>query len=325
MYVVGFDIGGTKSAVLIAKIAQGKVDFLSRSQICTEGSWQSVLDRLCEIYERQLALLELSKQDISAAGVSCGGPLNSGKGLILSPPNLPGWDNAPVCAYLGERLGVPVRLMNDADACAVAEWKFGAGAGKKNMIFLTFGTGLGAGLILNGALYSGTNDMAGEVGHVRLEKDGPVGYNKAGSFESFCSGAGIRQIAQKYAAKCLNHGDSVSFCRDADFIPKIDAKRVIECAEEGHEDAIAILRETGAYFGKGLAILVDILNPELIVAGSVFVRAHKFLYDSAMETLKTEALGASLSVCRLAPAMLGEKIGDYAAVVAATRGQDEII
>lgn len=85
------------------------------------------------------------------------------------------------------------------------------------------------------------------------------------------------------------------------------------------------MRETGAYFGKGLAILVDILNPELIVAGSVFVRAHKFLYDSAMETLKTEALGASLSVCRLAPAMLGEKIGDYAAVVAATRGQDEII
>lgn len=80
--------------------------------------------------------------------------------------------------------------MNDADACAVAEWKFGAGAGKKNMIFLTFGTGLGAGLILNGALYSGTNDMAGEVGHVRLEKDGPVGYNKAGSFESFAAARG---------------------------------------------------------------------------------------------------------------------------------------
>ena len=145
MYVVGFDIGGTKCAVLIAKIAQGKVDFLSRSQICTEGSWQSILDRLCEIYECQLALLELSKQDITAAGVSCGGPLSSEKGLILSPPNLPGWDSVPVCAYLGERLGVPVRLMNDADACAVAEWKFGAGAGKKNMIFLTFGTGLGAG------------------------------------------------------------------------------------------------------------------------------------------------------------------------------------
>lgn len=84
-----------------------------------------------EIYECQLALLELSKQDITAAGVSCGGPLSSEKGLILSPPNLPGWDSVPVCAYLGERLGVPVRLMNDADACAVAEWKFGAGAGKK--------------------------------------------------------------------------------------------------------------------------------------------------------------------------------------------------
>ena len=132
-----------------------------------------------------------------AIGITCGGPLDSKKGLIMSPPNLPKWDKIPITKIIEDNFNVPVFLQNDANACALAEWRFGAGKGTNNMIFLTFGTGLGAGLILDGRLYAGTNNLAGEIGHIRLAKDGPLGYDKKGSFEGFCSGAGIARLAKK--------------------------------------------------------------------------------------------------------------------------------
>src|SRR5690606_15592063 len=140
---------------------------------------------------------------LAAIGISCGGPLDSRRGVILSPPNLPGWDRIPVVEVFQQAFKVPVALQNDANAGALAEWLWGAGRGSHNMIFLTFGTGMGAGLILNGQLYSGTNDLAGEVGHIRLAPDGPVGYGKAGSFEGFCSGGGIKQLATDRAKMAL--------------------------------------------------------------------------------------------------------------------------
>ena len=136
---------------------------------------ESTLRRVEEIIE--------SADTICAIGISCGGPLDCARGRILSPPNLPGWDEVPVVSRLADRFGVPVRLANDADACALAEWRFGAGRGTQNMIFLTFGTGLGAGLILDGRLYRGASSSAGEVGHIRMAVDGPLGYGKRGSLE----------------------------------------------------------------------------------------------------------------------------------------------
>lgn len=181
----GLDIGGTKCALVTGN---DQCHVLSRFQVATRdyAHWEEVLT----------ALLEHAPQDPpEAIGISCGGPLDSRQGLILSPPNLPGWDNVPITAWLRQRTGAPAYLQNDANACALAEWRFGAGRGCQNMIFLTFGTGLGAGFILNGKLYAGANDMAGEVGHVRAAPDGPVGYGKRGSFEGFCSGGGIAQLS----------------------------------------------------------------------------------------------------------------------------------
>ena len=177
---LGLDLGGTKCA-LVTGTKDCRV--LSRDEIRTADfpDWRDALDAL---------LRRAPRGPFRAVGVSCGGPLDPSRGLILSPPNLPGWDDVPIVQTLEERLGAPAFLQNDANACALAEWRFGAGKGCENMIFLTFGTGFGAGLILDGRLYTGTNDMAGEVGHVRAEKDGPEGYGKRGSFEGFCSGAG---------------------------------------------------------------------------------------------------------------------------------------
>ncbi len=316
MYNAGFDIGGTKCAVLLADADDSQVRFVFREEIPTRGTWKEILDALCSLFKQKCAEYSIPSDALARAGISCGGPLDCEKGIICSPPNLPGWDAVPVCDYLQEKLGVVAALMNDADAGAVAEWRYGAGRGAKNMIFLTFGTGLGAGLILGGKLYCGTNGMAGEIGHVRLEKSGPVGYGKKGSCEGFCSGGGLRQIARRYAEKAFREGKSVSFCENEAVLGNVDAKKVVRCAETGAEDAKQILAECGRNFGRTLAILVDILNPEVIVGGSIFLRAYRFLYPYTMETLRQEAIARSVDACRVVPSQLQEKIGDYAAIVA---------
>ena len=139
----------------------------------------------------------------------------------MCPPNLPDWDNVPLVEMTEKRLGIKTILQNDANACAVAEWKFGAGRGTRNMVFLTFGTGMGAGLILDGRLYSGTNDMAGEVGHIRLAPKGPLGYGKKGSFEGFCSGGGIADLAKQTVLNKLSQGlNNLSVTNISNFLKK---------------------------------------------------------------------------------------------------------
>ena len=238
----------------------------------------------------------------------------------MSPPNLPGWDDIHIVDMLKEEFGVPVFLQNDADACALAEWKFGAGQGTKNMIFCTFGTGLGAGLILNGNLYTGTCDMAGEVGHMRLAEYGPVGYGKAGSFEGFCSGGGIAQIGMSVARELLQQGKKPSFCETLDELDNITAKKIAECAKAGDEDAKEVYRICGKMLGKGLAVLVDILNPERIVLGSVFARSSELLVEEMYKVLRRECLTRALEVCEIVPAGLGESLGDKAALSVAMNG-----
>ena len=234
--------------------------------------------------------------------------------MIQSPPNLPGWDEVPIVSMLENRFRRPVRLQNDANAGAVAEWKFGAGQGVESMAFLTFGTGLGAGLILNKRLYAGCCDLAGECGHIRLAPFGPAGFGKAGSFEGFCSGGGLAQLAAIRVREQLQRGIPVEWCPTAADLCAVTAKTVADAADGGDDLAIAIYRECGEWLGRGLAVLVDLLNPELIVIGSIFARSEALLRPAMEETLRGEALPAAVERCRIVPAQLGEKIGDYAAL-----------
>ena len=195
MRILGFDIGGTKCAVITAEWDGKTISILEKKKCETRRNVapEEIIEELITMAD---GILD-TKPD--AIGISCGGPLDSKRGVIMSPPNLPGWDNVEIVKQIKEHYGVKPVLQNDANACAVAEWKFGAGKGSNNMVFMTFGTGLGAGLILDGKLYCGTNDNAGELGHIRLEKFGPVGYGKIGSFEGFCSGGGIAQLGYQKA------------------------------------------------------------------------------------------------------------------------------
>ena len=319
--LIGIDIGGTKCAVSLGETEGETLSILAKKIFATpnrdpNAAIQKIISSIWELAREN----RFDAEEISAIGIACGGPLDSERGLVLSPPNLPGWDNVGIVSEIVKVFKSPCGLQNDANACALAEWKFGAGKGLKNMVFMTFGTGLGAGLILDGKLYAGTNDNAGEIGHIRLSEFGPVGYGKSGSFEGFCSGGGIAQIAKMKVLERLQMGQKVGFCKTPDDLGKLDAKAVAAAADAGDKLALEIYAESGRKLGAGLSIIVDILNPQAIVIGSIFTRSRNLLWKHARAVLETEALPLARKACKILPAKLGENIGDYAALsVAAYR------
>ena len=306
MYCIGLDIGGTKCAVSLGRLGE-KIEIAERYEVPTLSSPEATLEKLSGETEKFL-----KKAEIEAIGISCGGPLNSEKGVILTPPNLPGWHGFPVAEYLEKRYRVKAFLQNDANACALAEWKYGGGRGASNMIFLTFGTGLGAGLILNGKLYEGANGNAGEAGHIRLAPNGPFGYGKYGSFEGFCSGGGIAGLAEVMARRRKKLPQCI-----VEEGGRITAKQLAERAFAGDAFAKRVFAKSGEMLGRGVSILIDLFNPEKIVLGGVFMRSRELLEPAMYETIEKEALPDCYRVCKIVPAELKENIGDYAALCVA--------
>jgi len=297
----GVDIGGTKIAVCAGCTTEDGIEILDKRSFATEkGGWRSNVDKILQLLKE----LKAAHGEALGIGVSCGSPQDPQKGIILSPPNLPGWDEVPIVDILRQELGVPCKIENDADACALAEYRFGAGKGMTNMVFLTFGTGLGAGLIINGQLYRGSGFCAGEVGHIRLTETGPVGFGKEGSFEGYCSGGGLPQLARIVA---LEQEKTMHVQYDT-------AKAIFEKAREGEPVAQETVRRCGLRLGQGLSVLMDILNPDCIVLGSIFVRAGDLLKPHMEEALVKEALVRNRASCQILPAQLGESLGDIAAL-----------
>lgn len=316
-YIIGLDVGGTKCAVTIGSAEGSNVKVLDKCGFAT-GEVKTSDEFFGKVFE----IIDGFKQNYSfdAIGISCGGPLDENNGVIICPPHLPLLHGVEISKILTERYSVPAFLRNDANACALAEWLFGAGKGTKNMAFLTFGTGLGAGLILDGRLYSGTNGNAGEVGHVRLSPFGPSGYGKAGSFEGFCSGKGIQQLGYTLGLEAVQNGITPSYFKDG-VTAEITAKDIAIAADEGDKTAIEVYATCGRYLGLGLSLLIDILNPERIVIGSIYQRSENLLSKYVNEIIEKEALGVSRECCEVVPALLGNDIGDIAALSVAVYGK----
>ena len=305
--VIGLDIGGTKCAVSVLREG-GTVDEVGRFPTRDfEATWTDL----------ENAIRGARTTEPPRFGVSCGGPLDAPAGRIIAPPNLPpSWHGIPIVARLRERFGGEASLMNDANACALAEWRFGAGRGTRHMVFLTAGTGLGGGLVLNGQLYEGATGDAGEVGHVRLAPDGPVGYGKAGSFEGFCSGGGIARLAGQRLSTWPGPRPAWA-APDA-----ITARAVAEAAAGGEPLARAVMEEAARRFGEGLAILIDLFNPERVVIGGIYPRCQALLRPGIDAVLAREALPLPLAACRIVPAELGETIGSHGAICVALRAHE---
>lgn len=319
---LGLDIGGTKCAVLLAEVNQG-ITLLDKIRFatCTEKGFQYAWDMLCQSMEDILERNGLTFKDIQSVGASCGGPLDSRRGLVLSPPNLPGWDSIPLAQMITDKYGVPAYIQNDANACALVEWKLGAGRGTENMIFLTMGTGMGAGVIAEGRLLCGHTDMGGEVGHIRLTEDGPVGFGKAGSFEGYTSGGGIARQAAALTEELIAAGKTPAWVRDGHTAAECDCKLMADYARRGDADALAFFGHIGRMLGRGIAQITDVLNPECIVIGSIFVRCEDLLRAPMEAELKQEAIVHSTAKLRVVPAGTGEQLGDLASIMVALYAQ----
>jgi glucokinase len=313
---VGVDIGGTKTAVVLSReppAMLGRIEFATLSQDGPERALALIKRAIREL----LSSSRLGGARPGGIGVSCGGPLDQRAGVIQAPPNLSTWLEVPIVAILREEFGLQCRLENDADAGAIAEHRFGAGKGTSHMVFLTMGTGLGAGIIADGRLLRGAAGQAGEIGHVRLTAEGPVGYHKAGSVEGWASGGGMAQVAAEETRAALRRGETTLLSARLAENGSLTAKDVAEAALGGDAVAARILAATGTRLGEAMAILVDLLNPEKIVVGGLAMRLGEAVLGPARLALGREALPGSARICQVVPAALGEGIGDVAAICVA--------
>jgi glucokinase len=297
MINIGIDIGGTKTA---GSAGDSSANIIEKKVFPTDRNLHIALENIFNVIETFIG--KFGKETIPAIGISCGGPLDSERGIILSPPNLPGWDEVPITKMLKEKFSLPAFIENDANACALAEWYYGAGQGCQNMVFLTFGTGLGAGLILDGKLYRGANGLAGEAGHIRMSEDGPLAYGKRGSLEGWCSGNGLSEAYFDFYAERISGGE------------------VCIRAEHGEEKACKVIEKSAFMLGRFLALLIDIINPDRIVIGSIFARSEALFRSSIEEIIRKESLPQTALACSVHPSALGELLGDIAALSVAANG-----
>lgn len=283
--IIGVDIGGTNISILLGN-KQGEI--LQKNTLDTPATYSIAINNI----ETSIADIISQEPNVKAMGISCGGPLNPKRGIIQSPPNLPTWDNVPIVRRLKEKFKIPVFLENDANASCIAEWKWGAGKGYNNIIFLTFGTGIGAGLLLDGTIYQGSNFLAGEIGHIRMSDDGIEAYGKKGSAESFCSGTGIARLATHYG------------------LPKnISAQEVFALAKKGNEIAEKVITISATQLGKLLAMLIDLLNPDCIIIGSIYARQEQYFYPIIKKIIDKEVLSQSATHCKILASGLKENLG----------------
>jgi glucokinase len=315
-HVVGIDIGGTKLATVVADKTGhilGKVRKPTHSEKGPEYAIGLLFDMVREVVNQ----VSLEQTSISAIGVSCGGPLDTKTGIVYSPPNLPGWDALPLKALLESEFQVPVIIENDANASALAEFRFGGGRGYSAVLYMTMSTGIGGGIVIDGQVYHGANDSAGEVGHQILLPNGPrCGCGKRGCLEALCSGPAIARRAQAAIQKQRKGGKSpTALLTLADGrIEAVKSEHVLAAARTGDALALELVQETAYYMGWGIANLVNILNPDIVLLGTIAVAAGDLLLDPIRETVSKFAMTRPAEAVHIAPAELGDALGDLAAV-----------
>ena len=315
-HVVGIDIGGTKLATVVAD-STGHILNKVRKPTLAERGPEYALQLLFDMVHETVELAGLEQKAISAIGVSCGGPLDTKTGIVYSPPNLPGWDALPLKTQLESEFQIPVTIENDANASALAEYRFGGGRGYNAVLYMTMSTGIGGGIVLDGQVYHGANDSAGEVGHQILVPDGPrCGCGKRGCLEALCSGPAIARRAQAAVRKQLTDGNASTALLDlaGGRIEDIKSEHVLEAGRQDDVLALHLVEETAYYMGWGIANLVNILNPDIVLLGTIAIAAGDLLLDPIRKTVSEFAMTRPAEAVKIAPAQLGDKLGDLAAI-----------
>jgi glucokinase len=304
--ILGLDVGGTKTAC-IEGAPDGRI--LQRTEMPTQAHlpFADVFPEIVQNLNKLISTANQANRAPIALSVSIGGPLKIEEGFLIDPPHLPGWHDTALKTHLAKAFpSIPIFIEHDGNAGALAEFHFGVGKSRSNLkhlIFLTFGTGIGAGFIVNGQIVRGASDTAGEIGHWRLAEDGPLGYGKRGSWESFASGAGLIELASQMFPSRWN--------------PRTPISDLVSAMVEDDREALQVAEAAGEWMGRGLALLIDALNPQVIVFGSLGVVLGERIFAPARKVIAAEALPQAAAACELLPSVLGKQIGDVAALMAA--------
>ena len=311
---IGIDLGGTKISTALVD-SEGQI--ISRDYRETEAAEgpDAVVARMLDAACKVMNDGDVISAQISGVGIGAPGPIDAESGVVTAPPNLPGWTDVPLKQLIQDELGLRAALENDGSAAALAEHRFGAGRGAEHMIYVIAGTGIGGGFILNGELYSGATGAAGEIGHMTIVPQGPLcGCGNRGCLEALASGAGIAREARERVAR----GVPTLIADLAEGDPsRISAKLVAQAAAQADIEAQDILHEAMIYLGIGMANLVNIFNPEVIVIGGGLTKMGKLLFGPVRRIIGRRAFPAAAQAVKVVPAQLGDDAGVLGAAAVA--------
>lgn len=297
--LLGLDIGGTKCAALVGDTAGRVIDRMQWPSDVQRGPAAMIGDLI-----DHAKTLIAKHPGVSRVGVPVGGPMDADAGIIQSPPNLPGWDNVPLKQLLHDALSLPVAVEHDAAACALAEYHWGAAGGQSRVAYLTCGSGFGVGLVFNAAPYHGAAGKSIEIGHVRYRDDGPVAFNKQGSFEAFAAGNSLPRLAKWKFPQ-----------RWADQPPT--GQQLSMLAADGDQQARQVIDLNARAVGDACALLGDLLMLDIITLGSL----GRYLGDAWLAAVRrhfhAQVLPQVAATCRVEPAGLGDQLQDCSALVVA--------
>jgi glucokinase len=314
-FVLGIDIGGTN--LVVGSVAEdgSLLHAVGSEPTQPEAGERAVVDRLIALAQRTI---EQTKRDHRGAefigvGVGAPGPLDTKRGIVLLTPNL-GWVNMPLRQIIHDRLSLPAGLDNDANCATLGEWWMGAARGTRNAIGITIGTGIGGGIIIDGKLYHGASDCAGEIGHTTIDTEGRLcKCGNYGCLEAYASGpnialraceelrAGAESRLPQYVGGDLN---------------KVTAQTVYQAAHDGDDLAMEVVNDTAKFLGIGIANLLNIFNPEVVVVCGGVTLAGDHLFTPLRREVARRAFKPAVSVCRIVPCELVGTAGVYGAAKA---------
>ncbi len=311
---LGIDLGGTKIFTGLVN-SSGEVVTQDYRKTKAKRGPEAVVQGLIASAGQVMQDAGVPAEQIRAVGVGSPGPVDAAEGLVVAPPNLPGWDRVPLRQTIEEALGIPTHLENDANAAALGENVFGAGRGSKEMIYMTVSTGVGGGFIFGGKLYGGASGAAAEVGHMTILPRGPhCGCGNRGCLEAVASGTAIAREGRELLLRNVPTLIAELAGGDPDLV---SAKLVAQAAQQGDAEAEEIIYEAMSYLGVGVANLVNLLNPELIVIGGGLTNMGDALFGPVRRAVDRRTFPIAAQRVRIVPAELGDRVGVLGAAAVA--------
>jgi glucokinase len=304
--VIGVDLGGTNMRTALLS-PDGLI--LDRHKVSTHAAegWKQVVARLVENIVRYQKIAIGKGLTVAAAGVGAPGVIQMDSGIVVKSPNFPDWNNLPLKEVLEKALNVPVFIENDANAAALGERWLGAGRDINSMILLTLGTGVGGGIVLNKQIWQGADGMAGEIGHMTLIPDGRLcGCGNTGCLEMYASARGI---VQSYREAVNSSGIAM--------VAELSSEQIYQAARDGETVACKVMKDMGRMLGIGIANLINIFNPQMIVLGGGVKDAWQLFINATQEEVMRRAFKVPAERTKIVPSLLGDDAGMVGAAAVA--------